>query len=370
MKTLALNRSQHFKVPTAILGASLSSDSKLLAAACMDGIYLADLSTGTHEQIGRHSSYVSSVAFLPCQSTVVSGGYDGMLQWIHVAEKQMLRQVRLHEFWSWDMKLSPDGSLAASATGQYLAGGYKYEPQAEKEPSIRIVNTESGEIVQSLSHTPSVQSVAFSPDGEFVAAGNLMGEVRVWSCHTGEQKCEFKTPDFTSWGIIKSHCYLGGIFALHFTPDGKQLLLAGMGPMKDPMAGNGRQLWQKWSWCDSEPVMVDETHAGESGEGLMETLAIHPTGEYFVMAGRLRGGDWNAALFDLKSGHKLTSLKTGYRITQALFTSDGSQLVLAGTQGQPGKMESGVFPNFGRVEVYDVTAEEKTSGEQKEAGSE
>ncbi len=94
----------------------------------------------------------------------------------------------------------------------------------------------------------------------------------------------------------------------------------------------------------------------------METLAIHPDGTKFVMGGRLRGGDWNAAIFDLSSGNRLAVLKTGYRITQAMFSADGGQLVLAGTQGQPSKKEDGRFPDFGRIEVYELAATEADAG--------
>jgi WD40 repeat protein len=356
MISTSLSLTADFKLPTGILGASVSDDGTSLVAACMDGIYQADLQSQSSEKIGQHSSYVSSAAFLPERDAVISAGYDGVIQWIDLPTKQQTRKLQLHDFWSWDMAVSPDRSLIASVTGQYLAGGYKYEPLAEREPSVKIVATVTGEVLHSLPHVPSVQAVAFSPDGKFVAAGNLMGEVRVWNVHSGKLAASFTTSDFTSWGIIKSHSYLGGIFALKFTPDGKELLLAGMGPMQDPMAGNGRQLWQKWSWNDSEPCKLDETHKGESGEGLMETVAVHPDGRQFVMGGRLRGGDWNAAMFDLASGVRTATLKTGFRVTEANFTADGQQLILVGAQGQPKKMVDGAFPNFGRVEVYDVAA--------------
>lgn len=348
-----LKRTIEFKLPTGILGGALSSDGKSLVVGCMDGVFVANLESKTANRIDQHESYVSSVAFLS-DEIVVSAGYDGALHWTNVAEQKRVRDLALHDFWSWDMTVSPDRKLIASVTGQYLAGGYKYEPQPEREPSVRIVSAETGVILQSLSHVPSVQSVAFSSDGRLIAAGNLMGEVRIWDVQSGELKSSFTTPDLTSWGIIKSHCYLGGIFALHFKPDDSTLLLAGMGKMRDPMAGNGRQLWQEWGWQEPTPRKLDETHKDESGEGLMETLAIHPDGRRFVMGGRLRGGDWNVAMFDLDNGERLTTLKTGYRVTQALFVEDGSQLVLVGAQGQPKKAKDGVSSDFGRVEVYDV----------------
>jgi WD40 repeat protein len=354
MQPMKLTRSVDFKLPTAILGASLSSDNQSLVAGCMDGVYSVSLKDKSFERLGVHESYVSSAAYLPNQNAVVSAGYDGVIQWFDVESKQSKRKIKSHEFWSWDMAVSPDQKWIASVTGQYLAGGYKYEPAPEREPSVKLISAGSGEILHALSHVPSVQSVAFSHDSRLVAAGNLMGEVRIWECESGKQIASFTTPDFTSWGIIKSHCYLGGIFAIRFTPDDQALLICGMGPMHDPMAGNGRQLWQKWAWQESPCKKLDETHANESGEGLMESLAIHPNGQSFAMGGRLRGGDWNVALFDMASGSRIGTIKSGYRVTDLLFTGDGKQLVVVGTQGQPDHLNEDKFPNFGRVEVYDL----------------
>lgn len=349
---LQVKRTHEFKLPTGVLDAALADDGTVIAG-CMDGVYQSDLA-GASELLDVHSSYVSSVRLLPDQQTVISAGYDGNLHWIDRHSKTRRRLVDAHRFWSWDMAVSADGQRVVSVTGQYRAGGYRYEPAAETEPSVRILAADSGETLHSLPHVPSVQAAGFSPDGRFVAAGNLMGEVRVWDTSSGQQVASWTTDAFTSWGIIKSHCYLGGVFALEFTPDGKEILLAGMGPMRDPMAGNGKQLWQKWSW-QQEPQLVDQTHKGENGEGLMEALAVHPQHDVFVMGGRLRGGDWNAALFELSSGRRLATLKTGYRITQAQFTADGRQMLLVGAQGQPKVNKHKADGDFGRVEMYAVS---------------
>jgi len=352
--SLTIKKQTQFKLPTGILGADLSADATQLVAACLDGVYLVDLGKTKSKKIGEHDSYASSASFLREGNAVVTAGYDGALQWFDLKSEQSTNKVPLHKFWSWDMAVSPDESLIASVTGQYLAGGYKYEPAPESEPSVKIVSAESGEVVQSLPHVPSVQSVTFSPDSKLVAAGNLMGEIRIWDVQSGEMVSTWTTPDFTSWGIIKSHCYLGGIFSMCFTPDGKELLLTGMGPMRDPMAGNGRQLWQKWAWSESPPRKVDETHHAESGEGLMESIAVHPTEPIFVMGGRLRGGKWNVGFFDLNDGNLIGSIKTGFRATELMFSPDGTQLIITGSQGQPKKQNEGRYPDFGNVEIHQL----------------
>lgn len=346
-----INRVHDFKLPTAILGACLLDDDNQLAVACMDGVYRVDVLAKSHQKVGEHGSYVSSVVYHKGTNSFITAGYDGCLKWFSAESNAVVREEKVHSFWSWDMALSPDQRWIASVTGQYIAGDYKYTPAAEREPSVRLLRAEDGVTVHSLPHVPSVQSVAFSADSQWVAAGNLMGEVRVWKVETGEQVGGFQSKDFTSWGIIKSHCYLGGIFAIRFSPDGNEVLVCGMGDMRDPMAGNGRQLWQRWNWREGK--LIQQTKENQSGEGLMEALAMSPKGESFLMGGRLRGGEWNAAMFDFQSGERLGTIKSGYRITEMVFNSKGELLVFGG-QGQPGKESDGKFPDFGRVEVYKI----------------
>jgi hypothetical protein len=119
------------------------------------------------------------------------------------------------------------------------------------------------------------------------------------------------------------------------------------------MAGNGKQLWQRWDWQSSKLIL--QTNDKQSGEGLMEALVLHPSGTSFLMGGRLRGGEWNAALFDLASGERIGTIKSGYRITQMLF-NDQEKLIVVGGQGQPSKSDEGKFPDFGRVEIYEINA--------------
>ena len=74
-----------------------------------------------------------------------------------------------------------------------------------------------------------------------------------------------------------------------------------------------------------------------------------------MMGGRLRGGNWSVGLFDLAYGSKLTELKTGFRVTEGCYTSNGKRLILLGAQGQPSKCDkNGVFPKFGQIQIYDV----------------
>ena len=341
-------------LPTAVLAVDANPDGKSLYAACFDGgVYEVTIASGVLRQLASHTSYASGVRYEPKNGVLISAGYDGILKWTSPAEAKAIRNVDAHRFWSWKMRLSPNGRFAASVTGQYQAGGYKYEPAAEAEPSIRVYEVATGRPVWSLPHSPPVLSVAFSPDSSHVAAANMMGEIRIWNVETGKQAASWTTPDFTSWGIIKSHHYIGGIFDLTFSPDGSELAACGMGPMGDPMAGHGKQTWQRFAWTERPPRKTAEILDFDSGRGLMEVLRYHPDGKSFVMAGKLAQGKWNAALFDSASGHLIHSLDTKMRITDAVWLSAGAQLALVGATSQERK-KNGRCPDFGHVRIFDL----------------
>ncbi len=340
-------------LPSAVLAIDARPDGKTLFAACQGGeVFVLDTETGKHELLGKHESYASGVALLPDGGTVISAGYDGVLQWHDLTERKTVRKVKAHDFWSWDLDVSADGSLVASVTGCYAVGGYKYEPAPEREPSVKVLDSKTGQLRWQFSHVPPVQAVAFSPDSKYLAAGNLMGEIRVWDLVAGKQVSQWTTPDLTSWGIIKSHHYLGGVFAMTFNHAGDELYICGMGPMRDPMAGNGVQRWQRFAWREGKKL--DETHEGESGQGLMEALTFHPSEKFFVMAGRLFQGQWNIAFFDAATGKNLRSFDAKHRITDLRFTQDGSRLLLAKAKAQE-KKKDGKWPDFGLVEIYQVS---------------
>jgi hypothetical protein len=347
---LKLDLKKEVKFPTAVLAADCSGQHAF--AACFDGVYRVDLESGEHHLVGRHDSYASGACFLPNSALLVTSGYDGTLRWHDPAALTTVRVVQAHRFWSWQLDASPDEKFVASVTGQYLPGGYKYEPAPETEPCVKVFDAASGELLHSFSHQPPVLSVAFSPDSQHLAAANMMGEIRVWNLSTGRQEAAWTTPDFTSWGIIKSHHYIGGIFSLAFTPDGAEIVACGMGPMRDPMAGNGKQLWQRFAWRDAKKTA--EIAEGDAGSGLMESLVFHPTQSRFVMAGRLAQGKWNTAIFE-NSGKLLHSLDAKMRVTDTIISGPSHDLLLAGAVGQERK-KNGQCPPFGRLKLYSWSA--------------
>ena len=105
MVSTTFNRTIDFKLPMGILDAALLPDEKSLVAACMDGVYIADLTDRSFRKIGRHDSYVRSAAVLVEKQQIVTAGYDGAIQWFDLLSEQSVRTIRIHDFWSWNMKV-------------------------------------------------------------------------------------------------------------------------------------------------------------------------------------------------------------------------------------------------------------------------
>lgn len=346
-----LEFAKEIKLPTIVLAADADPQGERIFAACLDGfIYEVTVESGKHRSLAKHESYASGIRYLLGAGNVISAGYDGKLHWIDPKAGKIIRTVQAHRFWSWEMDVSPDEKLVGSCTGQYLAGGYKYEPAAEQEPSVKVFDAHTGAVRWEFSHVPPVLSLAFSPDSKFLAAANMMGEIRVWDLATGKMAASWTTPDFTSWGIIKSHHYIGGIYDLAFTPAGDEIIACGMGPMNDPMAGNGKQRWQRFAWKETPPRKTAQIKDDDQGNGLMETLRFHPKKPWFVMAGRLAQGKWNTAIFD-ESANLLHSIDSKMRVTDSVFLGDGARVLLAGGTSQE-RVKDGKYPDFGSLKIY------------------
>lgn len=351
---MTLAEHKEIKLPTTVHDVALAPDGETVWAAGLDGMIRGvHLDSEESVLLGEHHRYASGVHALPDGETVLSAGYDGKLLWHDVVKGLCFRQVQAHGFWSWQSALSPDGKRIASVTGQYLCGDYKYEPAPEKEPTVKVFDTKTGDLSAAFSLRPPVQAVAFSRDGRHLAASNLMGETRVWDLDRGKLVSAWATGDFTGWGIIKGHYYTGGVFRVAFGPGDDLLYLVGMGSTRDPAAGNGKQLWQAYHWREGNPAKVAEASGDETGQGLMEAFAFHPTDDWFLMAGRLESGQWNAAAFDRESGALRASHDFKGRICQALFLPGGDRCLLAGGVSQGG-LKDGQFRDYGRLWLADL----------------
>jgi len=180
--------------------------------------------------------------------------------------------------------------------------------------NAEALRTATGEMVHALDHLHRFKAPPSVPTGKCGRRQHDGNGRRLGGRH-GQKPRAVQGGDFTSWGIIKSPHYLGGIFGLAFSPDGKSLLCCGMGEMRDPMAGNGKMIWQRWAWSET-PARMETQIAMATRDRVDGNDRLCPRPQSFLMAGRQAQGNWNAALFLRNRRQIARSLDTKSRITR------------------------------------------------------
>lgn len=230
----------------------ISPDGTLLASGNMDGtVYLQNLSdTATSTALGKHDSWVESVAFSPQGNWLVSasdatnGGERTLELWNRSKQPYSPTPFPLTKDSKtiFDIAFSSDGKLLASAgedksaqlwnindlskpvsvfsghddivTDVALSRDNKLLATASFDSFIRIWDiNKSNEPIQTLEgHKDGVRTLAFSPDGELLATGGQDGIIKIWSTN--------------NWEVAKTLVAGSRTWALAFSPDGQTLATA------------------------------------------------------------------------------------------------------------------------------------------------
>jgi WD40 repeat protein len=140
----------------------------------------------------------------------------------------------------------------------------------------------------------SVNSVAFSPNGELVAAGTANGEVRLWQVSSGKP-------------LLTCDAHSNWVYSIAFSPDGNILA-----------CGSDNQTLHLWDVNSGQVLKTFQGHVNR-------TLAV-----VFSPDGNILGcgsADHNVILWDIHSGQVLNTLK-GHAspVRSVAFSPDGSIL--------------------------------------------
>jgi WD40 repeat protein len=228
--------------------------------------------------------------------------------------------------WSTGIAYSPDGRWLST-------GGVAQTRQVKSERGVvHVWDAATGKLVHTLlAHDESVEGVACSPDGRFLASAgeaagrdfkDQTGEVKIWDAVTGKLVQHLKS-------LARSPTCLA------FSPDGRYLAIGSRGFFDN----DGRPLpggvavweWQAGSW--------QQKHTLKGHNGAVFSIAFAPDSPRLASASE----DKEIKVWDLQTGQEVLALKGNSAMVRAVaFSRDGRRLA--------GALEDGT------VKVWETTA--------------
>ncbi len=275
--------------------------------------------------LGGHTSSVSSCAFSPDGTQLLSGSLDNTLKLWDTASGTCLRTFEGHTGSVSSCAFAPDGTQLLSASA---------------DNTLKLWDTASGTCQRTLEgHTSYVSSCAFAPDGTQLLSGSLDDTLKLWDAasgtclrtlegHTGSvMSCAF-APDGTQllsgsldntlklWDTASGTClrtlegHTSGVSSCAFAPDGTQLL-----------SGSYDNTLKLWDTASGTCLRTLEGHTS-----FVMSCAFAPDGTQ-LLSGSL---DNTLKLWDTASGTCLRTFEghTG-SVSSCAFAPDGTQLLSA-----------------------------------------
>lgn len=180
---------------------------------------------------------ISQIAWAPGGSFIAAGGSAG----IRFYNAETLREIRFipTDFLITSVAFSPDGKYLATGSADIVFSRRTYwrrfSPWGSENNHIQLWDVESGELLATLKGGNSyLTTVAFSPDGKMLASASMYSDdnaIRIW------ELASVIEGDATLWQIHRDHTR--GVFGIAFSPDGRRLL-SGSGD-------NSARLWDMFN---------------------------------------------------------------------------------------------------------------------------
>jgi WD40 repeat protein/predicted negative regulator of RcsB-dependent stress response len=229
----------------------------------------------------RHQGGVSTVAYSPDGTKIVSGGADGTVRlWNHQG-KPIGLPFKGHQGWVNSVAFSPNGK-------QIVSGG--------ADGTVRLWNHQGKPIgLPFKGHQSWVTSVAFSPNGKQIVSGNLDGTLRLWDSQG--------KPIGQPWRGHQNR-----VTSVAFSPDGKQIVSSSY--------DGTLRLW------DSQGKPIGLPFKGHQDK--VTSVAFSPNGKQIVSG----GNDMTVRLWD-SQGKPIGQPWRGHQgwVTSVAFSPDGKQIV-------------------------------------------
>jgi WD40 repeat protein len=205
--------------PGRLLALALSPDGNWLACGLSKDVWLYDLRTDAPGRVvADHAALVTSVAFLPDSSALLTSSHDLTVQRIGLSDGKLQWRLPGHHEQVNSVALSADGGLlvTGSSDGRFARRLIKAADPATGSGAVLVWDARTGRLKSRLSDpTEQVMAVAVSPDSKQVVGGGAnragAGVVHAWDAASGN--AVWSTADHAS-----------EVLAVAYSPDGTRLV--------------------------------------------------------------------------------------------------------------------------------------------------
>jgi WD40 repeat protein len=283
-------------------------------------VYELDLNQANAEPkvLGRHDSYVTTLAL--AGNTLVSGGYDGRLIWWDIDSRTKVRDGRAHEKWIRRVAATPDGDVIVSVADDMVCRLWEVA-------TGRLIRELRGHAELTPAHFSSMlYAVAITADGTRIATADKVGHIVVWDRESGRLLVALEAPDLYTWDPVQRRHSIGGIRGLAFSPDGQYLAAGGSGQISNIDHLDALARVEVFDWHKGERTHV---FVSDKFKGLVHCLCFHPRGDWLVAGG---GGDKDGFVmfYDLAAKKTLAQEKAPMVIHDLALNDTADAIVAVG----------------------------------------
>jgi WD40 repeat protein/tRNA A-37 threonylcarbamoyl transferase component Bud32 len=267
-----------------ITAACTPDGTRVAAGARTGGVTVWDTANGA-EVVSLEGSRgrVNCLAFGPGGKLLAADGPHGILLWELPVRRPAL-----------DLRGNPGGGhseiyLAFSPDGQHLAAG-------SMDGKVRVWDLQTDDSVQTLpGHTSAVTAVRYSPNGRLLATHSFDDTVKVWDAETGHVRHTFRST-------------FDAVHAVAFSPDSTRLAAADADP----------KTVRIWDIATGQAVRSLRGHSSD-----VLDVVFSPDGRLLASA----AADNTAILWSAATGEPLRILKGHGRVVEGVAFSPDSRLV-------------------------------------------